>query len=111
LISHEEARRLAERPEVLELQKLIGIVGVAEVDLLPSGIVRLGGMRYDATAIGGTVNAGQAVEVISTDGGRIRVRPTVRVPETQAKPDREPTPVLEQSLESLGIDPYEDPLR
>jgi membrane-bound serine protease (ClpP class) len=111
LISHEEARKMGERPDVIQLQTMLGAVGVAEVDLLPSGIVRIHGVRYDATAMYGSVDEGEAVEVISADGGRLRVRKTSRKPEPEEKSAAEPTPVLEQSLESLGIDPFEDPLR
>lgn len=53
----------------------IGTKGEAITPLRPSGFVRIDGKRLDASAEGDLIDAGTPIEVISTRGGQIRVRP------------------------------------
>lgn len=59
---------------------LLGKVGTARTDLLPSGQVEIEGKKYDAVALGMAVDRGQYVEVASVDAGRVRVKLTSRRP-------------------------------
>jgi membrane-bound ClpP family serine protease len=86
-------------------QELIGKTGVAVSDLLPSGDVRIEGRVYDAVSGGGAIDGGQAVRVVAVDTQRLVVRPARHV-ESQASSDD----VLSTPLDSLGIEPFEDPL-
>jgi membrane-bound ClpP family serine protease len=90
------------------LRSLVGQVGVARTDLLPSGLIEVGGRRHDAVAIGGAIDRGQAVEVFSIEGGKVRVRATRRTPEPAEKKDRPPS--LETPLDDLALDDLENPL-
>ena len=87
------------------LRQLVGKVGVAKNVMLPSGAVLVDGMTVDALSEGMPIESGQTVRVVAVRGNRVVVRPA----------DDEPRPVkgndiLSQSIESLGLDPYEDPL-
>jgi len=53
---------------------LVGATGSARGTLAPDGIVLVWGETWRATAEGGDVAAGQAVEVVAVEGLRLRVR-------------------------------------
>lgn len=63
----------AEKPE------LLGQSGVALTALRPAGTVAINGRRVDVVTEGGFVEKGQAVNVVSIEGLRVVVRPTVAV--------------------------------
>lgn len=84
---------------------LIGRVGIAKTNLLPSGLVVIDGKRLDAVSEGSPIDAGTEVVVISTVTGKIRVRVATRAdiePEQVATERR--TEAIESSLESLDLD-------
>jgi membrane-bound serine protease (ClpP class) len=58
-------------------QDLVGVDGVAETDLRPSGTVRVGDERLDVVTEGGFVPAGSPVRIVQSDGYRHVVRRTV----------------------------------
>ena len=53
---------------------LVDQEGEAVTDLVPVGIVSIGGERHDAVAVGGLVDRGQRVRVVRVDGLQIEVR-------------------------------------
>ncbi len=87
--------------------KMIGKHGVARSDLLPSGDVKIEGRVYDAVSGGMPINKGQAVRVIDVNTQRLVVRPLTgkEITEQQSVDDLLSTPI-----DSLGIEPFEDPL-
>jgi membrane-bound serine protease (ClpP class) len=102
-----------ELDEVSALKALIGAVGLARNPMTPSGAVRLRGKNYDAVSNGGFVDAGQAVKVVGIEMKRLVVRLTREKPDVAAaKVEVEDTTEasLNESLESLGIEPLDDPL-
>lgn len=103
----EETLRASEAKE----RSLVGHVGVAATDMLPSGLIKIDGKRYDAVSTGVAIDRGTAVEVVQVMGRIIHVRPTGKTPEIPSEKNREPeTPTLETPVESLGIDDMTDPL-
>lgn len=84
-------------------ESIIGKIGIAKTDLLPSGLVEIEGARLDAISIGIAINRGEAIEVVSVSSGKIRVRP-YREPSGNDRPSVPPT--LETPIESLGIDDW-----
>ena len=114
-------------------RSLLGKVGVARTNLLPSGQIEIEGKKYDAVALGMAVDSGQFVEVSSVDAGKIRVKLTSRRPaesnagvenaqqglETNAKDsdsgetlvdDWEST-LSNRTLEDFDIEDLSDPLK
>jgi membrane-bound ClpP family serine protease len=98
---------LPDSPQRRKQRELVGKTGVAKTLMLPSGAVMIGDDLVDAISEGLPIEAGQPVKVIEVRGGRVVVR--------RADPNEIQTPskaddVLSQSIESLGLDPFEDPL-
>ena len=98
---------LPDSPLRRTLRQLEGKVGVAKSVMLPSGAVSIDGMTVDATSEGMPIEAGQRVRVIAVHGHRVLVRPADDEP---PPPPRKQGDVLSQSIESLGLDPLDDPL-
>ncbi|NND97059.1 MAG: NfeD family protein [Pirellulaceae bacterium] len=57
------------------LSELVGSVGVAKTDLLPSGLVLVNGQKLDAVSSGMAIDKGTEVVVIRTIANKIQVRP------------------------------------
>jgi membrane-bound ClpP family serine protease len=88
------------------LRGLVGKVGRAKSKMLPSGAVEIDGRVVDAVSQGFAVEPGQPVRVIEVRGTMVVVLPIDELPANE----RDPNDVLAQPIESLGIDPFEDPL-
>lgn len=56
------------------LEELVGRIGIAKTDLLPSGLVTIDSQKLDAVSIGMPIDAGSRVIVTKTDTGKIHVR-------------------------------------
>ena len=93
-----------------KLKALPGRVGEAINDMLPNGFIRVDGEKFDAVSIGGVIDAGQRIEVVRVEGGRIQVRVTSREPEAANEDKAHVASPLEQSIEDLGIEGLDDPL-
>jgi len=93
------------------LKSLVGKQGVAQSLMLPSGAIRIDGRTYDATAAGVAIEPGTAVRVVEVHGARIVVRP---IEEDDEQADRlaqaDPADPLSRSLESLGLEGFDQPL-
>lgn len=96
------------------LQTLIGVIGKAESDLLPSGSVIVKGHRYDANSLSGPIDRGQPIEVVGLDMGRLKVRysnrPAAVASANSSKPVVPQTDEqwLDQSIEELGLESISD---
>ncbi|MCP4887515.1 MAG: nodulation protein NfeD [Planctomycetaceae bacterium] len=88
------------------LAELVGRIGKATTDLLPSGQVELDGEKMDAISIGTPIDRGSHVIVVSVETGRVRVRTAVEK-ELSCKPFEaipQSPQSLEESLESFDIE-------
>lgn len=75
--SGEEAARVraeAERAEAAAAAALIGVEGEALTDCRPVGSARLEGERLEVLAVGGMIEEGSRVRVVSVEGKTVRVR-------------------------------------
>ena len=88
------------------LDQLVGRVGIAKTDLLPSGQVAIDGEKIDAISIGTPIDRGSNVIVVSVETGRVRVRTAVE--EELSCEQSESIPhspqSLEESLESFDVE-------
>jgi membrane-bound ClpP family serine protease len=87
------------------LKTLVGRVGEARNLMLPGGVVSIDGRNFDALSEGLAIEKGQWVQVVEVRGTRIVVRPTDEPP--SALPPDDP---LSQPIDTLGLNPFEDPL-
>jgi membrane-bound serine protease (ClpP class) len=68
------ALRAQKQAVLMSTQQLVGAVGIAQSDLDPEGVIQVQNETWTAIADAGPVNAGESVEVIETEGLRLRVR-------------------------------------
>ena len=97
---------LPESDQRRSLKMLVGRIGEAKSLMLPSGSVLIDGRMVDALSEGVAIEKGQWVQVVEVRGTRVVVRPTDQAPAPPAPADE----TLAQPIESLGLDPFEDPL-
>jgi membrane-bound serine protease (ClpP class) len=71
-----KAVRIQARRATTGNEGLIGRVGTARTDLDPEGTVYVWGEYWTGIAEGGTIQAGQRIEVVAQEGLRLRVRRT-----------------------------------
>ena len=96
---------LPDDPERRMLQELLGRVGRAKSLMLPSGAIEIGGRTFDALSEGMTIEPGALVRVVDVRGSRVVVRPAGdQTPDPNAADD------LSRPIESLGLDPFQDPI-
>ena len=88
-----------------QMKRLVGKVGEAQTLMTPSGAVLIEGRVIDALSAGTVIEPGQHVRVIEVRGNRV----LVQVTHEDVSQDKSRDP-LSQSIESLGIDPFEEPL-
>lgn len=86
-------------------RQLVGKIGVASSDLLPSGAIRIENVRYDALSISGGIDAGEPVRVTGVQGRTIYV-----VKSEKPAPPARPADPEHASLRELGLEELEDPL-
>ncbi len=96
------------------LDDIVGAVGVAMTNLLPSGMVKIGGLRLDAVSLGMAIDAGESVIVTKVEAGKIYVRPiseaerlaTLAAASGASEPSPPPIspPSLENSPDSFDFD-------
>jgi membrane-bound ClpP family serine protease len=92
------------------LKDLVGKWGRAKSPLLPSGAVIIDGRIYDAISRGTPIEAGQPIEVVQAEGNHIVVRLSTRDAPPEDQRAQSPDDILAQPVESLGIEPLDDPL-
>lgn len=88
------------------LTELVGRVGVAKSNLLPSGLVVVDGDKVDAFSAGMPIDAGDRIVVVSVTAGHVQVRPAADQEVAGVDADAAPMSpaALEQSLESLDFE-------
>ena len=96
-----------------KIMMLKGESGVALTDLLPNGVVKINGQRFDAICTGSAIDAGQPIQVTHVATGKIHVQlqtdPKDDAAEANTGQDGS-TISLEQPIEDLGLESLEDPL-
>lgn len=90
------------------LRELVGKVGRASSPMLPSGAVQVEGRLIDAVSDGMPIEPGQPVRVLQVNGTRVTVR-LVTEEAAAAAPTPKNDDVLAQTIDQLGLDPF-DPL-
>jgi membrane-bound ClpP family serine protease len=88
------------------LRELVGRVGRAKSKMRLSGSVLVDGHTIDAVSDGMPIEPDQAVRVIEVRGNLVVVRP---VDESAVNQPASDDP-LSRPIESLGLDPFDDPL-
>jgi membrane-bound ClpP family serine protease len=88
------------------LDQLIGKLGTAKTDLLPSGMIVVGSDRMDAVSIGMPIDAGTPIVVTRIEAGKVHVRPATDDDRDQTDPEAKPQspPSLEKSLEAFDFE-------
>ena len=71
ILSHEQT---AMRAGTEQSPGLVGVEGVAQTLLRPSGMALLGGKRLDVVAESGMIESGSAIKVVAIEGTRIIVQ-------------------------------------
>jgi membrane-bound ClpP family serine protease len=100
---------LPDNEERRVLRGLLGKVGQAKSQMLPSGSVVVEGRIIDAVSEGLPIDAGQNVRVIEVRGSRVVVRPLEEGESaTPARPESDD--LLSRPIDSLGIEYPDDPL-
>jgi membrane-bound ClpP family serine protease len=89
-------------------KELVGKRGVAKTKLLPSGDVNIEGQIYDAISDGMAIEAGQAIKVVAVRTQRLVVRP-LNAQELAEQESESSDDILSTPIDSLGIDPFEEP--
>jgi len=89
------------------LEELVGKWGRAKSPLLPAGAVVVQGRIYDAVSQGQPIEKGQPIEVVEARGNHI----VVRISSHESPPsETDEEDILSQPIDSLGLEPLDDPL-
>lgn len=114
LIARPESDRdvLPDSPSYRERELLVGKFGRAKTKMLPSGAIVVDGKTYDAVSVGMAIEPGQPVKIVALRTQRIVVAPAEEHQLQHASRDQEPDTedVLSRPIDSLGLDPIDDPL-
>lgn len=89
----------------IPIEELVGRVGVAKNDLLPSGLVLVDGEKMDAVSSGMPIDAGSQVVVTRVELGRLHVRQaSAEDLDEPSEPLPQSPPALEGPLESFDAE-------
>jgi len=88
------------------LKGLIGKRGIAKSPMLPSGAIMIDRRIYDAVSEGVAIEQGAAVWVVQVEGNHVIVRPD----DAGEPPPQEDDDILSRPIDTLGLDPLDDPL-
>lgn len=88
------------------LDQLVGRIGTAKTDLLPSGMIAVDSDKVDAISLGMAIDQGQKVIVTSVEAGKVHVRPATDqdVDGTSTPSQPQSPPALEDNLESFDFE-------
>jgi membrane-bound ClpP family serine protease len=86
------------------LGELVGRIGLAKTNLLPSGTVTIDSQKLDAISTGMPIDAGTRVVVINTDAGKIHVRAAEEDEHDRRSDPPKSPPSLEKPLESFEFE-------
>lgn len=104
---------LPDREDRRRLRQLIGRVGRSKSKMLTSGAVMIDGQTIDAMSEGQPIEAEQPVRVVDVRGTMVVVRPVEEnaADEVARRQGRQDDDILSRPIDSLGLDPFEDPLK
>ena len=103
-------------------QPLKGQIGKAATPLLPGGRVKIDRTSYDALSEGGSIERGDIVLVVRVEGthlivrkvspDHVHTRSTTVADDSPSAESKTPAPetLTSETLESLDLDPFDDPL-
>ncbi len=96
-------------PDGTPLAELIGQIGIARTDLLPSGQVLINNQKIDAVSIGMPIDAGKKIIVTTIQTGKVQVREATLadLDKNQASPTEERLSPLESTLDTFDLDSLE----
>ena len=107
LIRQPKGKNALQDSKADQLRQLIGHTGTAKTKMLPSGSVKIEGTTYDAISEGMSIEAGQIIQVTAIRTNRMVVRP---VEQEVVPPPEDDDERLSRPADTVGIDPFEDPL-
>ena len=90
-------------------ESLIGNHGTAKSAMLPGGTIAIGGVTYEAVSESGAIDAGDAVTVVRIRNNRLVVQKGETM-SSDSTPDTTAEDPLSRPIDTLGIDPLDDPL-
>jgi len=88
-----------------QLQDLIGKWGTARSDMLPGGAIKIDGQTFEAVSEAGSIEIGEPVEVVKVRNNRLVVRKSGQKTAADKSDD-----ILSQPIDSVGADPFDEPL-
>lgn len=87
------------------LDQLISQRGIANTNLLPSGLVTINGEKIDAVSTGMPIDAGSQITVVKIDTGHVQVRELSKDEVEATDPPQPSSPkILEDSLDSFDFE-------
>ncbi len=94
------------------LRQMVGRVGRTKSKMMPSGAVMIDGHTIDAVSEGQPLEAEEPVRVIAVRGTMVVVRPVDEGArdESAARDQKPDADILSRPIDTLGLDPFEDPL-
>lgn len=98
---------LPDGEEYRQLKTIVGKRGKAKSKMLPSGVVMIEGKTFDAVSQGMAIEPGDPVLVVAVRTNRIVVRPLEPHEQQPAEPADE---VLSRPIDTVSLDPFQDPL-
>ena len=90
------------KPFVWETDSMVGQIGIAVCDLVPTGHVEIDGREWQATSRSGLIAQGTKVKVIAEEMGQVFVVPIPKSSGTGSA--RHELETLERPADDLGID-------
>ncbi|HBV66697.1 MAG TPA: hypothetical protein DEF45_27195 [Rhodopirellula sp.] len=85
--------------------QLTGQRGIANTNLLPSGLVTINGEKIDAVSTGMPIDAGSQITVVKIDTGHVQVRELSKDELKATEPPEPSSPqILEDSLDSFDFE-------
>src|SRR5215213_5927708 len=105
LLSAPTAEEVLPDTPLRRLRQLVGKTAVAKTVMLPAGAIEIDGQTIDAISAGMPIEVGQHVRIIDVRSNRVVVQPA-DAPHTMQEADD----ILSQPIESLGLNPFEEPL-
>lgn len=99
--------------DAYQRQEMIGELGTAKSDLLPSGAVVIENRTYEALSEGMAINAGESIKVVAVRTNRLVVKRASEADLAKAmasEDENKKDDLLSKPLEDFGLDSLEDPL-
>jgi membrane-bound ClpP family serine protease len=102
---------LPDSEERRRLRQLVGRIGQAKSKMLPSGAVQVDDQIIDAVSEGQPIEPGERVRVIEVRGAMVVVRPVDdSAVDDRAEKQQPADDILSRPIDTLGLDPFDDPL-